>query len=438
MISLRHLSSFIAIILSALLLAGCGEDDRNKVIVSNGENAVASVSASAAAKDHYILYEANPRCFAASGSLKAIEARLDDIKALGVDILWIMPIYPQGQKNSVGSPYCVKDYKAVNPSFGTLADFKSLVAATHAKGMKLMLDWVPNHTSWDNVWITEHPDWYTKDGSGNIIHPAGTNWADVADLNYDNAQMRAAMIDAMKYWITECDIDGYRCDYAHGVPDSFWSEAIPQLKALKSGIVMLAESDYDRLFNCGFDIIFCRAFKSALVSLYNGRTKPAAFMTNGYQANISSVPAGDTKLFFITNHDDASENCPVDQFPGADAALSAFVLASVLDCSSLIYSSQEIAYDKKINFFNNAAMNWGANSTYTKRYEQAMQSVKKLNRSGAMQSFTSDHAIFVGYDNGTLAVNVTAEEAKVAVPAALGLASKSVTLKPYEFVFFEK
>ena len=431
---LKHLTILLAIV----FFVSCAEDERNKIIVSDGEPATAAVSAAAVTKDRFILYEANPKCFAASGAFKAIEARLDNIKALGVDILWIMPIHPVGQKNGVGSPYCVKDFKGVNTSYGTLADFKHLVGTAHSKGMKVMLDWVANHTAWDNPWISEHPDWYTKDASGNIVHPAGTNWNDVADLNYDNAQMRAAMVDALKYWISECDIDGYRCDYAHGVPDSFWKEAIPQLKALKSGVVMLAESDYERLFDCGFDIIFARSYKSALVNLFSGRTKPAAFLTNGYQSAIANVPANATKLFFITNHDDASENCPVVQFPGEDAALAAFVLTAALDCSALIYSSQEIGYNQKINFFNNTLMNWSANSAYTSRYEKAMQAVKKISKTDALNTYASDHVIFVGRAGGVVAVNVTASDVKVAVPKALGLSQTSLTLGPYGFSVIEK
>jgi hypothetical protein len=434
----RKSTFFIAFILSALSLWGCGKDDRNKVIPSYGENAAASVSAPALAKDRYVLYEANPKCFASSASLNAIRNRLDAIKALGTDILWVMPIHPIGTTNSVGSPYCIKDYKAVNPTYGTLADWKQLVNSAHAKGMKVMMDWVANHTAWDHPWVTDHPDWYTQDGSGKIISPAGTNWADVADLNYSNADMRLAMIDAMTYWVTETDVDGFRCDYAHGVPDDFWKQAIPVLEAVKPDIVMLAESDYERLFACGFDIIFCRAFKSALLNLYAGRTKPSAFLEKGYRDNIASVPASGTKLFFITNHDDASENCPVAQFPGEDAALSAFVLAAALDGSSLIYSSQEIAYSQKVNFFTNTVMNWNARSDYSARYEKAMGAIKKISKDGALMTYASDHVIFVGRPGGVVAVNVTSSKAKVAVPAALGLSEKSLTLDAWEFAIFNR
>ncbi len=170
-----------------------------------------------------VIYEVNMRAFSAEGNFKGVEARLDSIKALNVNVLWLMPIHSVGVLKSVGgmgSPYLVKDYKAVGAEYGTLADLQNLVIEAHRRNMAVIIDWVANHTSWDNAWITAHPEWYTKDASGNITIPAGTNWADVADLNFSNADMREAMIDAMKYWILIANIDGFRCDYADGVPKS--------------------------------------------------------------------------------------------------------------------------------------------------------------------------------------------------------------------------
>ena len=146
---------------------------------------------------------------------------LDSIKALGTNVVWFMPIYPVGQIKTVNSPYCISDYKGVNPEFGTLEEFKSLVAQCHQKGMSVIVDWVANHTSWDSNWM-EHKEWYTLDDKGEIVSPANTGWLDVADLNFDNQDMRLAMIDAMKYWVTEVGIDGFRCDAADFVPFAFY------------------------------------------------------------------------------------------------------------------------------------------------------------------------------------------------------------------------
>ena len=170
-----------------------------------------------------VLYEVNIRQYTPEGTFKAFESHLPRLKELGVDILWIMPIHPISEKNrkgSLGSYYSVKDYKAINPEFGNLDDFKSLVNKAHELGFRVIIDWVANHTGWDNNWITEHKDWYTQDSLGNVI-PPNPDWKDVADLNYDSKPMRRAMIDAMKYWVKETNIDGFRCDVAWGVPQDF-------------------------------------------------------------------------------------------------------------------------------------------------------------------------------------------------------------------------
>jgi alpha-amylase len=179
---------------------------------------------------------------------------------MGIDILWFMPINPVSKKNrkgELGSPYAVADYKDVNPDYGTMDDFKSLLKAIHDQGMYCIIDWVPNHTGWDNPWITEHPDWYTQDEEGNIIDPIDYNtgeswgWTDVADLNYDNQEMRQGMIDAMKFWVEEVGIDGFfRVDVAHGVPVDFWAECSDALYAIKP-LFMLAEAEVPAIVNNG-------------------------------------------------------------------------------------------------------------------------------------------------------------------------------------------
>ena len=211
----------------------------------------------AVARSSVVIYEANPKVFAKTNALQSITGRLDEIKELGTDVLWLMPIYEQGQKNSVGSPYCVKNYEKVNAEFGNLQDLKNLVNAAHSKGMRVILDWVANHTAWDNAWTTEHKDWYTQNGKGEIISPEGMGWSDVADLNYNSQSLRTAMIDAMKYWINEVDVDGFRCDYAEGVPEDFWSKAINELKKIKGKeLFMLAEGNKSSLYNAGFDAVY--------------------------------------------------------------------------------------------------------------------------------------------------------------------------------------
>ena len=188
-----------------------------------------------------VMYEINERAFSTTGTFAGILPRLDSIKALSVNVIWLMPIHPIGVLNTVNSPYCVKNYLKVNPDYGTLEDLRTLVREAHKRKMAVILDWAANHTSWDNPWI-ENKAWYTQDGNGNIIHPAGTNWQDVADLNYNNADMRLAMIKAMKYWVLAANIDGYRCDAADYVPYDFWKQAIDTLINVPNRkLIMLAE-----------------------------------------------------------------------------------------------------------------------------------------------------------------------------------------------------
>ncbi|MBK7031603.1 MAG: hypothetical protein IPH45_21480 [Bacteroidales bacterium] len=176
-----------------------------------------------------VMYEINERAFSVAGNFQGILPRLDSIKTLGVNVIWLMPVHPIGSINTVNSPYCIKNYREVNPEYGTLEDLRTLVREAHTRNMAVILDWAANHTSWDNPWI-QHKSWYTQDQYGNIIHPAGTNWQDVADLNFSNDTMRLEMIRCLKYWILTANIDGYRCDAADFVPYSFWKQAIDTLR----------------------------------------------------------------------------------------------------------------------------------------------------------------------------------------------------------------
>jgi glycosidase len=202
-----------------------------------------------------VFYEVFPRDFSAEGNFNGITARLDELKDLGVNILWLMPIHPIGEKmrkGTVGSPYAVRDYYAINPDYGTQADLKRLVSEAHKRGMKVILDVVLNHTAWDCVLLTEHPEFYKHDADGKVIPPV-REWTDVAGLNYDNPKLRQYMIEMLKYWVTTFDVDGFRCDVAHMVPVSFWEEARAELVKLKPDVLMLAEASKPDLMLKAFD-----------------------------------------------------------------------------------------------------------------------------------------------------------------------------------------
>ena len=202
-----------------------------------------------------VIYEVNLRQYTDSGSVNAFVQHLPRLKELGVDILWMMPVHPiskKGRKGILGSYYAVADYKALNPEFGTIDQFREMVRNAHAQGMKVILDWVPNHSGRDNKWITEHPDWYKKDSLGNMV--GLYDWTDVYVFDYSNPEMRKGMIDAMKFWLSEVDVDGFRCDVAGEVPTDFWDEARPQLESAKSDVFMLAEASKPELQKNSFDM----------------------------------------------------------------------------------------------------------------------------------------------------------------------------------------
>lgn len=278
-----------------------------------------------------------------------------------------------GVEKSVGSPYCIKDYTAVDPEYGTLSDLRTLVERAHALNMGVILDWVPNHTSWDHAWIREHKDWYTQDEEGNIVAP-NEAWTDVADLNFDSAEMQRAMIDAMKYWIYEANIDGFRCDAADKVPASFWREAIGELKHMQQTrtVLMLAEGTSLENLKAGFDMDYAWDYLARIKEVYSGKGAVSSLFVS-HQTEYRTVPAGKRKLRFITNHDEAAENSPFFLYGGERGAVSAFVLTTCIGGNPLIYSTQEVGYEGKVSFFQPTAVDWGQKSYLADEYRKIIE-----------------------------------------------------------------
>ncbi|MBR4808685.1 MAG: alpha-amylase [Bacteroidales bacterium] len=395
-----------------------------------------ALSLDATARANHSIYQVNLKLYGSSGAFGKVKARLDDIKAMGTEILYLMPVYPEGKQKAIGSPYCIRDFKGVNPSYGSLDELRSLVNDAHSKGMKVMFDWVANHTAWDNPWITDHPEWYEKNAKGEIVCPTkdGT-WSDVAQLDYTNKQLWAAMEDALEYWVKTLDIDGYRCDYAHGVRDDFWKEAIARLKALKPGFIMLAESDFERMFDDGFDIIFDRAMKSNMRKLFGGGA--VSDFLNWYKTDQGKAPAPKTKLYFVTNHDDATEGTPADQFGSNEAALAAYVLMNALNGSYMLYGSQEAGYAKTINFFNAMTMDWNASPALTAAYKNALSALAGVDRSGAMKAYSLSGLVLVTYGGkACVAVNTGKSSVTFGPPKSVTGIPEKVTLGSYEYKIF--
>jgi glycosidase len=303
------------------------------------------------------IYEVNVRQYTPEGTFNAFKMHLPRLKEMGVDILWLMPINPIGEKNrkgSLGSYYSVKNYVEVNPEFGNLEDFKNLVKEAHNLGMYVIIDWVANHTAWDNPWITEHPDWYDKDSAGRIYSPFG--WSDVAKLDYEKQDLRKAMIESLSFWIRETDIDGFRCDVAGEVPTDFWDSARKSLDQIKP-VFMLAEAEKNGLLINAFDMEY--AWKLLSIDNKIAKGKMNSNDLEKYFAHLDSTfPIGAFKMNFITNHDENSWNGTAQK--NYDEGLKAFaVLTATIPGMPLIYSGQEADYNHALLFFEKDPIVWG-------------------------------------------------------------------------------
>ena len=304
------------------------------------------------------IYELNIRQYTPEGTINAVIPHLKDIKDLGIDIIWVMPPYPIGlakRKGKLGSPYSIKDYTAINPDMGNLEDFDNLVKEAHKLKMKVILDWVGNHTSFDNKWVKPHPDWYTKDSLGHISHPKGTDWTDVADLNYDNKEMRKEMIKSMKFWVTNYDIDGFRCDVAGFVPNDFWQEAIAELQKLKP-LFMLAEWEDPSLHKAGFHMTYGWELHHIMNEIAKGKMKPLALDTF-FDKDFHRFPDEAYRMNFTTNHDENSWNGTIKERMGAAGDVMT-VLAFTAEGMPLIYSGQEANLNKRLSFFDKDTIDW--------------------------------------------------------------------------------
>ncbi|GAB3339239.1 alpha-amylase family glycosyl hydrolase [Larkinella ripae] len=310
------------------------------------------------------IYEVNLRQFSEEGTFRAVEQQLTRLKELGVDILWFMPIHPISKENmqgSLGNPYAVEDYKAVDSSYGTLADFKALVKQAHDLGMHVILDWVPNHTGRGHSWVKLHPDWYTKI-NGKLSPPIDdrgkvTERPDVVDLDYKNPQLRAAMIDAMQFWIRECDIDGYRCEVAGYVPDDFWTEARPKLDAIKP-IFMLAEwEDKPAYFQECFNMNYGWSMHQLMKQIAKNK-RPATAIDSLLEYNKKRFPPWYYQMHFVQTHDEnAWTGTATELFGnGADAFT---VLAFTFDGMPLLYNGMESNLNKRLKFFEKDPIYWG-------------------------------------------------------------------------------
>lgn len=344
---MKNKSLFLASIMAVFVAYGCNEPN-----TGNGtENDTVVLP------NHEVIYEVFVRNFSAQGNFAGVTSEIPRLKELGVDILWLMPIYPIGEKNrkgTKGSPYSVRDYKAINPDFGSADNLKELIKAAHDAKMKVVLDWVANHTAWDNVWTTEHRDYY-KLVNGNFVPPM-PDWDDVIQLNYDNPNMRAAMIDAMKYWVTEFDIDGFRCDYTYGVPADFWQTAIAEVNKVKRLFWLSEGDDFNR--SKYFDADYTWGFTSKLNDF--GKNKNVAGLKNACNELFNNPDyANMSRMVYITNHDFSAwnEGTEFTRF-GANVFAITALFFTIYDMP-LLYNGQEFGINQPIALFNVDIIKWG-------------------------------------------------------------------------------
>ena len=326
------------------------------------------------------IYEVNLRQYSSSGSIKDFEKSLPRLKKMGVEILWFMPITPIGKEgrkmteSELGSYYAVMDYKAVNPEFGTMSDWKALVKHAHGMGFKVITDWVANHSAADNHWIKMHPAFYVHDASGNTVSPY--DWTDVKKLDYRNHELRDSMTDAMMFWLKETDIDGFRCDVAEDVPVDFWKDCIAKLRK-KKNVFMLAEGEKANLHEAGFDATYTWDMMREMQNLYAGKHTLGQF-DSALNATIAKFSASAYRMYFTTNHDENSWNGTEFEKYGDAAQAFAVLTHTMFQSIPLIYSGQEIPNKKRLKFFVKDPIDWSQGLAMAPFYKTLLQ-LRKTN-----------------------------------------------------------
>ena len=374
------------------------------------------------------LYEVFVQDFSPAGTFRGVMNGLDRIQATGADVVWLMPIHPIGvvnRKGTLGSPYAARDYRAFNPAYGTAADFRALVEAVHARGMKLILDWVPDHTSPDHAWVKQHPDYYIRNERGEPSVPRDadgklTDWTDVVQLDYRNPAVRREMVDVMRWWLQEYGIDGFRVDVAGFIPYDFWREAVPAIRAaVPRRILLLAEWGDLEMHRLGYDLTYGWDSYTRLKAVWKGA--PASSFVQGELADMRAMPAGGMRMRFTTNHDETAwDNPPVAIFGRGAPARAAFAAVALLPGRPLLYNGQEVESPQKLGLFERQAVKW--NQPGGAQAGAFYAAIVKLARtepafiSGALQELeTSVPNDVIAYRRGELAVLVNARPRAVRV-----------------------
>jgi len=376
-----------------------------------------------------IIYEMNVGAFTSAGTFNAARDKLEELRTLGIDILWLMPIYPRG--GGINSPYAATDFQATNPNYGTIAELKQMVNKAHQLGMQVWLDWVPNHTATNARWVTEHPQYYKKQG-GAMVHPMG--WNDVYQLDYSNAELQAAMTSALKFWIDNADVDGFRCDFASSpeIPTSYWQAAIPEVKNHKSNktIYFLAEADIvqdvTRLLSVGFDYDYAWNFQESQLAAFgpagtsgeNLRSRCESFVNASKNASMQ-------RMVYLTNHDvsynDGGKNL-ITLYGANRHALT--VLEFTLFGMPLLYNGQEIGCVQTLNYFTDEKINW---NSIDAKMKNTVRTLIALRHSQAALADKVEPYFHTTDNAGVLAYTKTSGTSRVLV--VINLNSQAVNVK---------
>ncbi len=325
-----------------------------------------------------VIYQLNTRQFTAEGTFRAAQGELPRLRDLGVDIIWLMPIHPIGEvnrKGTLGSPYSVKDYFGVNPEFGTEEDFQAFVDEAHRLGMRVILDWVANHTAWDNELAIKHPDWYEKDWKGDFRPTPWWDWSDIIDIDFNRVEVRQYMASAMRYWVEEFGVDGYRADVAGYIPLDFWEDVRADLETIRP-VFMLAEWDQRDAHQRAFDATYAWPWKDATHAIAKGRADTGALF-GYYSGNESAWPREAMRMTYTENHDQNSWDGSVSDLFG-DSYEAFLVLSFVGEGIPLIYNGQEVYNTKRLEFFEKDPIDWDANPDGAARIDPLLRSLIAL------------------------------------------------------------
>jgi hypothetical protein len=409
-----------------------------------------------------VVYEVYLRSFSPQGRFRSLEQRLPELKDLGVTVIWLMPIQPVGEfnrKGKLGSLYAVQDYYGVNPRFGTMDDFKSLVQATHKLGMKIVIDLVANHTSWDSQLIMEHPEWFTTNAEGAIVAP-NVDWTDVAELNYNSHELRKYMISMMEFWVQDVGIDGFRCNVAELVPTDFWERARKELDKIKP-IMMLSEGTLPEHHVEAFDITYSWAVCDAFAKVMTGST-PVSIFDDILKNEANRFPKGSLRLRFNSNHDKNASDAPAVTKYTAQGAKATAVFTFTYPGVPLIYNGEEVGNDRKLDLFDKVEIDWSKHPDFREFYTKlgALHREHPALRGGEFVRLVNsdDHKVYsflrrsggdqvvviVNFADGPKSVEVTLPQGSVGglqeyftgENARLSRGKLTLSLRPFDFKIF--